>query len=142
MAGEMSGHLFFADRYFGFDDAIYAAVRLLELVSLAGGGLRELLADVPRTASTPEIRVPCAEAVKRRVVATVAAHFRARYPVLEVDGARIDFGDDAWGLCRASNTGPVLVLRFEAKSPERCDEIRREVEAVVARAQQQAQEQA
>ncbi|MBW2452979.1 MAG: phosphomannomutase/phosphoglucomutase [Deltaproteobacteria bacterium] len=134
LAGEMSGHIFFADRYFGFDDAIYAAARLLELVAREGKGPRELLADLPTTAVTPEIRRACSDATKFAVVDRVLEHFRATHDVLDVDGARINFGDDAWGLCRASNTGPVLVLRFEARSEARRDEIRAEVEAVVAAA--------
>jgi phosphomannomutase/phosphoglucomutase len=133
LAGEMSGHIFFADRYYGFDDAIYAAVRLIELVAASGKSPRELLSDVPVTSVTPEIRVDCPDEVKFAVVDGVLAHYRTSHPVLDVDGARIDFGDGAWGLCRASNTGPVLVLRFEAKSDERRDAIRAEVEAVVAR---------
>ncbi len=134
LAGEMSGHIFFADRYFGFDDAIYAAARLLELVAREGKGPRELLADLPATSVTPEIRMPCPDATKFAVVDQVLDHYRRTHEVLDVDGARIDFGDGAWGLCRASNTGPVLVLRFEAGSDARRDEIRGEVEAVVAKA--------
>ncbi len=134
LAGEMSGHIFFADRYFGFDDAIYAAARLLELVAREGKGPRELLADLPATAATPEIRRACPDATKFAVVERVLEHFRATHDVLDVDGARINFGDDAWGLCRASNTGPILVLRFEARSEARLSEIRNEVEAVVAAA--------
>ncbi len=134
LAGEMSGHIFFADRYFGFDDAIYAAVRVLEIVAATGKSPRELLADVPQTSVTPELRVACPDAVKFDVVARVLAHYRGKHEVIDVDGARILFGDGAWGLCRASNTGPVLVLRFEAKTAERRDQLRAEVEAVVARA--------
>jgi phosphomannomutase/phosphoglucomutase len=134
LAGEMSGHMFFADRWPGFDDAIYATVRLVEIVASEGKTLRELLADVPETFATPEIRVDCPDALKFAVVAAVVAHYRAERPVLDIDGGRFDFGDGAWGLCRASNTQPVLVLRFEARTPERRDEIRREVEGVVAAA--------
>jgi phosphomannomutase / phosphoglucomutase len=134
LAGEMSGHMFFADRWPGFDDATYAAVRLLEILAAEGKTMGELLADVPRTFATPEIRVACPDAVKFDVVRRVTDHFRASHPVLDIDGARVDFGDGAWGLCRASNTGPVLVLRFEAMTPERRDAIRAEVEAVVAAA--------
>jgi phosphomannomutase/phosphoglucomutase len=132
LAGEMSGHLFFADRWFGFDDAIYASVRLLEIVAREGKTLGQLLADVPPTFTTPEIRVDCLDAVKFDVVAQVRARFRATHPVLDVDGARIDFGDGAWGLCRASNTQPVLVLRFEARTEERLAAIRAEVERAVS----------
>lgn len=133
LAGEMSGHIFFADRYYGFDDAIYAAIRAVEIVAAAGKSPRELLADVPPTSVTPEIRLDCPDAVKFEVVEQVLAHYRPTHEVLEVDGARIQFGDGAWGLCRASNTGPVLVLRFEARDPTRRDAIRAEVEALVHR---------
>jgi phosphomannomutase/phosphoglucomutase len=132
LAGEMSGHIFFADRYFGFDDAIYATARLVELVQRLGKTPRELLADLPETSATPELRIPCPDEVKFDVVARVLEHYRGRREVLDVDGARIDFGEGAWGLCRASNTGPVLVLRFEALTAERRDAIRAEVEGVVA----------
>ena len=131
LAGEMSGHIFFADRYFGFDDGIYAAARLIELVKRRGQSPRELLADVPHTAVTPEIRRACPDNIKFEVVAQVLAHYRDTHEVLDIDGARIDFGEGAWGLCRASNTGAVLVLRFEARSEARRDEIRDEVEQVV-----------
>jgi phosphomannomutase/phosphoglucomutase len=131
LAGEMSGHIFFADRWFGFDDAIYVALRLLEIVAASGGPLSALLADVPRTFATPEIRVDCPDEAKFGVVSAVREHFKKTHDVLELDGARIAFGDGAWGLCRASNTQPVLVLRFEAKSEERLAQIRAEVEAVV-----------
>ncbi|WP_438016545.1 phosphomannomutase/phosphoglucomutase [Sorangium sp. So ce315] len=131
LAGEMSGHMFFADRWFGFDDAVYATVRLLEIVGRARRPLGELLADVPETFATPEIRVDCPDAVKFEVVRRVTEHFRRARPVVDIDGARIDFGGGAWGLCRASNTGPVLVLRFEARSAARRDAVRAEVEAVV-----------
>ena len=127
LAGEMSGHLFFADRYQGFDDATYAAIRLLEIVAKSGKKLSELLSDVPVTHATPEIRVDCPDAVKFAVVAKVLSHYQATHRVLDIDGARIDFGEGAWGLCRASNTQPVLVLRFEALTVARRDEIRREV---------------
>jgi phosphomannomutase/phosphoglucomutase len=132
LAGEMSGHMFFADRWPGFDDAIYATVRLLEIVAREGKGLAELLADVPETFTTPEIRVDCPDAIKFEVVRRVQAAYRPTHKVIDIDGARIDFGDGAWGLCRASNTQPVLVLRFEARTEARRDEVRREVEETVA----------
>ncbi|WP_437569659.1 phosphomannomutase/phosphoglucomutase [Sorangium sp. So ce542] len=134
LAGEMSGHMFFADRWFGFDDAVYASVRLLEIVARAQRPLGELLADVPETFATPEIRVDCPDAVKFEVVRRVTEHFRRVRPVVDIDGARIDFGGGAWGLCRASNTGPILVLRFEARSVADRDAVRAEVEAVVSAA--------
>lgn len=132
LAGEMSGHIFFADRYPGFDDAIYAAVRLLEILTKTGRSLSELLADVPQTFVTPELRFDCPDALKFAVVERVLAHYRPTHAVLDIDGARVDFGEGAWGLCRASNTQPVLVLRFEALTEARRDAIRAEVEAVVA----------
>ncbi len=134
LAGEMSGHIFFADRWLGFDDAIYAAARLLEIVGQHGKPLSSLLADVPHTVATPELRVACADETKFSVVARVLAELRASYPVLDIDGVRVDFGDGAWGLCRASNTQPVLVMRFEAKTAVRLDEIREIMTAVVRRA--------
>ncbi|HTQ44220.1 MAG TPA: phosphomannomutase/phosphoglucomutase [Polyangiaceae bacterium] len=138
LAGEMSGHLFFADRYFGYDDAIYASLRLLEILARDPRSIAEMLADVPRTYATPEIRVDCPDAVKFDVVAAVRSHYRGLgLPVVDIDGARISFGserDPAWGLVRASNTGPVLVMRFEATTPERRDAIHAEVEGVVTAA--------
>lgn len=130
LAGEMSGHIFFADRYFGYDDAIYASLRLLEIIASSEKPLHELLSDVPITYSTPELRVDCPDELKFEVVRKVLAHYKPIRDVVEVDGARVNFGD-GWGLVRASNTQPVLVLRFEAQSAERRDAIRAEVEAVV-----------
>lgn len=134
LAGEMSGHLFFADRYAGFDDATYAAVRLVEIVAREKRPLSELLADVPVTFATEEIRLDCPDGLKFAIVSRVLERFRADHPVLDIDGARIDFGGGAWGLCRASNTQPALVLRFEAATEARRDAIRREVETVVSAA--------
>jgi len=135
LAGEMSGHIFFADRYFGYDDAIYASLRLLEILARDPRSIGEMLADVPRTFSTPELRVDCPDAIKFDIVDSVRNHYRtAGRPVVDIDGARISFGsegDPAWGLVRASNTGPVLVMRFEATSRARLDAIRAEVERVV-----------
>ncbi|MBX3259445.1 MAG: phosphomannomutase/phosphoglucomutase [Labilithrix sp.] len=142
LAGEMSGHLFFADRYFGYDDAIYASLRLLEILANDPRPLSGMLADVPKTFTTPELRVDCPDAIKFQVVAAVTARFKAAgNAVLDIDGARISFAPTAgggeaappkWGLVRASNTGPVLVMRFEAGTSEELDAIRREVEGVVA----------
>ncbi|MEJ2636263.1 MAG: phosphomannomutase/phosphoglucomutase [Calditrichia bacterium] len=124
MAGEMSGHLFFADRYHGYDDAIYASARLMELLSREGKKISELLSDVPRYFTTPEIRVECpSDEEKFRIAQKAAEYFRENYEVIDVDGVRILFGD-GWGLVRASNTQPVLVLRFEAKTGERLEEIK------------------
>jgi phosphomannomutase/phosphoglucomutase len=131
LAGEMSGHIFFADRYYGFDDAVYAALRLLEILAAADVPLHELLADLPETHSTPELRVPCPDDQKFELVGKVLEHFRATHEVVEVDGARVLF-DGGWGLVRASNTQPVLVMRFEAQSPEQLATIRQEVESAVS----------
>jgi phosphomannomutase/phosphoglucomutase len=136
LAGEMSGHVFFADRYYGFDDAIYASLRLIEILAESDVSLERLLADVPETHSTPELRVDCGDEVKFGIVGRVLEHYRPTHKVMDVDGARIAFSG-GWGLVRASNTQPALVLRFEADSAARLAEIRSEVEAVVARAQMQ-----
>jgi len=130
LAGEMSGHMFFADRYFGFDDATYASCRLLEILADSGNNLSALLADVPRTVNTPEIRVECPDNVKFKVVTAVTEHFRQEYDVIDIDGVRVLF-DDGWGLVRASNTQPALVLRFEALTETRLNEIRTLVESVL-----------
>ncbi len=130
LAGEMSGHLFFADRYFGYDDAIYASLRLLEILSTTRKRISEILADVPRTFTTPEIRVDCPDRVKFKVVHEVKEHFRKTHKIIDVDGVRIPFGD-GWGLLRSSNTQPVLVLRFEALTEERLHVIRETVEKVL-----------
>jgi len=132
LAGEMSGHMFFADRYFGFDDATYASCRLLEILANSGKKISELLADVPTTYNTPEIRVECPDHEKFGVVEKVRDFFRQNHRVIDIDGARILF-DDGWGLVRASNTQPALVLRFEALSPQRLEEIREEVESALQR---------
>lgn len=115
LAGEMSGHMFFGGDWFGFDDALFAAARLLEIVATGPGGLARLLADLPETVTTPEIRVDCPEETKFDVVSRAASHFAGLYRVNTIDGVRIAF-PDGWGLIRASNTQPVLVLRFEATS--------------------------
>src|SRR5262249_48920554 len=132
LAGEMSGHLFFAHRYLGFDDAIYAGARLAELLSRGGARLEELVDTLPRMVNTPEIRLEVPDDVKFELVARAAASFRARQEVVDVDGARVSF-PGGWGLVRASNTQPALVLRFEADSPERLAAIRRTIEAELER---------
>jgi phosphomannomutase/phosphoglucomutase len=124
LAGEMSGHLFFAERYFGFDDAIYAGARLLEILSQTDKSLKDFLADVPKMVNTPEIRMDCTDDKKFQVVAELTEEFKKDYKVIDVDGARVLF-DGGWGLIRPSNTQPVLVLRFEAKDQKRLDEIRK-----------------
>ena len=132
LAGEMSGHMFFADRYFGYDDAIYATCRLLEILSATGKTISELLADVPKTYSTPEIRVDCPDSVKFSIADRLKKMFQHQYDVIDIDGVRIVF-EDGWGLVRASNTQPALVLRFEALSENRLSEIRKLVEDALAK---------
>jgi phosphomannomutase/phosphoglucomutase len=126
IAGEMSGHMFFGDDYYGYDDALYSACRLVDVVARSGGPLSGLLANVPRLASTPEIRVECGDEMKFGLVADAVEQFKQTYEVIDVDGARIRFAD-GWALIRASNTQPIVVLRFEAASEERLSEIRDEV---------------
>lgn len=127
LAGEMSGHLFFADRYFGYDDAIYAGARLIELLSWSTLSLAEMRAALPATVCTPELRVACPDAAKFAIAARAAAHFAERFDVVAIDGVRIEF-EHGWGLVRPSNTQPVLVMRFEADTPERLAEYRAIVE--------------
>lgn len=131
LAGEMSGHMFFADRYYGFDDAPYAALRLVEIISGAAGPLSTLLSDWPRTFVTPELRADCAEHAKFQVAERARAEFAKLYTLEGDDGARLVF-PDGWALVRASNTSPSLVLRFEAESEARLQEIRRLVEEPLA----------
>lgn len=135
LAGEMSGHIFFKHRWLGFDDAVYASARLVELLSHTDQPLSALLADVPKTAATPEIRLDCPDDQKFHVVSAAVEHYRAHPGVrslVDIDGARVDFGD-GWGLIRASNTQPVLVLRAEARDEARLAAIRAELEGFVAR---------
>jgi len=145
LAGEMSGHMFFADRYFGYDDAIYASCRLIEILAKAKKPLSSLLADLPTTSVTPEIRVDCPDAVKfdlvERVTANLVMQSKSRpadqppglaiRDVITIDGIRVIF-EDGWGLIRASNTQPALVLRFEASSPDRLAAIRALIETELA----------
>ncbi|NCO60702.1 phosphomannomutase/phosphoglucomutase, partial [bacterium] len=123
LAGEMSGHIFFAERYFGFDDAVYAGARLLEILSSTDRPVSALLAGVPRMINTPEIRMDCPEEKKFKVVKELVEDFKRDYKVIDVDGARVIM-DGGWGLVRASNTQPVLVLRFEAANQDRLAQIR------------------
>jgi phosphomannomutase/phosphoglucomutase len=131
LAGEMSGHIFFADRYLGYDDALYATLRLLEIIASTGKSMSRLLDGIPVTYNTPEIRVECPDDIKFQVVAKITDHFRALHEVIDIDGVRVLF-DDGWGLVRASNTQPALVLRFEAMSESRLSEIRTYVESALA----------
>ena len=127
VGGEVSGHMFFSEGYYGFDDALYGAARLLRIMADSGKSVRELLLDVPRFVSTPEIRVDCPDDKKFGIVDEARQYFGARYKVITVDGVRVQFGD-GWGLIRASNTGPVLVMRFEARTQEQLDIIQSEMQ--------------
>ena len=127
LGGEMSGHMFFSEGFYGFDDALYGAARLLHIVAQSGKSIRQLLADVPRFVSTPEIRVDCPDDKKFGIVEEAKKHFSAKYEVITVDGVRVLFGD-GWGLIRASNTQPVIVMRFEARSSERLATIQAEMQ--------------
>ncbi len=138
LGGEMSGHIFFADRYFGFDDGIYAACRMLEVVAKSGRPLSELLADLPTAVNTPEIRVECPDDVKFTIAEKAKERFRAEgYDLIDVDGVRVRF-PEGWGLIRASNTQPVLVMRFEATTPAKLAEYRGIVERTLAEIQREA----
>lgn len=130
LAGEMSGHMFFLDRWFGFDDAIYAACRMLEIMDQSTTPLSAHLADLPLLVSTPELRVDCPDTIKFELVRKAVEAFKKDYEVIDIDGARVQF-PDGWGLVRASNTQPVLVMRFEATSQKRLEEIRRLIEEKV-----------
>jgi phosphomannomutase/phosphoglucomutase len=134
LAGEMSGHMFFADRYFGYDDALYAACRLIEIVAASGKPLSAQLAGFPKLVSTPELRVDCPDDTKFQVVARVAAEFKKTHQVIDVDGVRVLFGE-GWGLLRASNTQPALVMRFEAPNEKLLESYQREVESALEHAQ-------
>lgn len=122
IAGEMSGHMFFSEGFFGFDDALFAAGRLLRYVAATGRSLDELVASIPQYFSTPETRLECPEEKKFEIPEVMKREFSKQYRVIDIDGARVEFGD-GWGLVRASNTQPVVVVRFEARSPERLAEI-------------------
>ena len=126
-AGEMSGHIFFADNFFGFDDAVYVSLRLAQLLSRTDQTLSELTAEIPVYYSTPEMRLKCSDDEEKFKISRKAdEYFTANYDCITVDGVRIKF-TDGWGLVRASNTQPVIVCRFEAKTMERMEEIQNEI---------------
>jgi len=131
LAGELSGHMFFNDRYFGFDDALYASCRILEVLDKAGDKtLPELLADLPKMYSTPELHIDTTDEKKFKIIEKAVAFFKKSYNVVDIDGARVNF-PDGWGLVRSSNTQPVLVLRFEAETEARLKEIQSLIESKV-----------
>jgi len=130
LAGEMSGHIFFNDRWFGFDDAIYASARLIEILARSKGKLSTMMAGLPKTYATPEIRIYASDEVKFKIVDEVHKALAARYPVIDIDGVRAIF-PRGWGLVRASNTQAVIVLRFEADTEADLAAIQREVRALL-----------
>ncbi len=132
LGGEMSGHIFFADRYFGYDDAIYAGARLLEILASGESNIETLLSDLPPSHTTPEIRIDCPDEIKFKLVERAVEHFRKTHDIVDVDGVRVKL-PEGWGLIRASNTQPVLVLRFEAQSKKALDEYRSTFEDLVAK---------
>ncbi len=127
LAGEMSGHIFFNDKFFGYDDALYAGLRLLEIITKSGKKVSELLSDIPKTYSTPEIRFDCPDDLKFKVTEIVKTKLQNENKIIDIDGVRVEY-PDGWGLVRASNTQPALVLRFEANSEERLNEIKEKIE--------------
>lgn len=131
LAGEMSGHIFFADRYYGYDDALYAACRLIEIVANSGQPLSHQLAGLPKMVNTPEIRIDSDDEKKFGLVEKVKQHYSKTHSVIDVDGVRVKF-EKGWGLLRASNTQPVLVMRFEAESPELLATYKSDMEAALA----------
>ncbi len=130
LAGEMSGHIFFADRYFGFDDAIYSSARLLELLSRSDKRLSQMLSDLPQTFNTPEIRIYASDEVKFKIVEEVKKELSQKYPVIDIDGVRVIY-PRGWGLVRASNTQEALVLRFEGDTEKDLENIETEVKQVI-----------
>jgi len=136
-AGEVSGHVFFNDKWFGFDDAVYAGARLLEILAATDSSLADLYDSIPRVFNTPELRIDCGDDVKFRVVEIIRDHFRKILPVIDIDGARVKF-PHGWALVRASNTQPALVVRYEADSAEELKKIQDQVDAVIRRAQAEA----
>ncbi len=132
LGGEMSGHIFFADRFYGFDDGLYAALRLIEILSQEEKPLSQMLEDWPETFFTPEIRIDCPENIKFELVKLATAELKKDYNVIDIDGARVVF-EDGWALIRASNTQPALTLRFEASSPKRLQQVRDVIESLLSR---------
>lgn len=126
LAGEMSAHIFLKEDYFGYDDAIFATAKFLSIIDRAEYPVSEFLSDVPETVSTPEIRIDCSDEDKFEIVEELVEYYRGKYSVIDIDGVRMEFGN-GWGLVRASNTQPVLVLRFEAETREQLNQYKEEV---------------
>jgi phosphomannomutase/phosphoglucomutase len=133
-AGEVSGHVFFHDKWFGFDDAVYAGARLLEILAATDASLAEIFDSIPRVFNTPELRIDCGDDVKFRVVDAIRDYFKKILPVIDIDGARVQF-PHGWALVRASNTQPALVVRYEADTEEELQKIESQVDAIIRRFQ-------
>lgn len=132
LAGEMSGHMYFADRYLGYDDALYGACRLVEILAQADDELSAVISSLPQTHHTPEIRVPCPDEDKFKVVDAIAQELKKDHEVIDIDGARVIY-ERGWGLIRASNTQPVLVLRFEAETEHLLEHMMTDFKALLSR---------
>jgi len=137
LAGEMSGHMFFSDNYYGYDDAIFATLRLLEILSQEGRTLTQLDSEVPSYYSTPEIRIDCPDEKKFEIVERLKRDLAQKYEIITIDGVRVEY-PDGWGLVRPSNTQPILVLRFEAQTEKRLEEIRSELTGYLERLSSQS----
>jgi len=132
LGGEVSGHMFFGENYYGVDDGILASCKIIELVSRAAEPLSRLFASIPHLCATPELKAPCPDGEKFRVVEGVTRELKERYDTIETDGARVIFPGRGWGLVRASNTNPYLTLRFEARTDREIEEMKREIYAVLS----------
>ena len=130
LGGEMSGHIFFSDRYYGFDDGLYSALRLIEIISNENEPLSKSLEDWPETFFTPELRIDYPEEIKFKLVENAAKELSKENKVIDIDGVRVIY-DDGWALVRASNTQAALTMRYEAESPERLAEIRKTIESLL-----------
>jgi len=132
LGGEVSGHMFFAENYYGVDDGILASCKIIELASRATEPLSRLFASIPHLRATPELKAPCLDGDKFRVVEEVTRELKQRYDTIDTDGARVIFPGRGWGLVRASNTNPYLTLRFEARTDREIEEMKREIYAVLS----------
>jgi phosphomannomutase / phosphoglucomutase len=133
LGGEVSGHMFFAENYYGVDDGILASCKIIELVARAAEPLSRLFASIPRLRATPELKAPCPDGEKFKVVEDVTRELKRRYETIDIDGARVIFPGRGWGLVRASNTNPYLTLRFEATTDREIEEMKREIYGVLSR---------
>src|SRR2546428_613376 len=133
LGGEVSGHMFFAEDYYGVDDGILASCKIIEMAASAGGPISRLFDSVPHPRATPELKAPRPDGEKFRGVAGVPRELERRYETIDTDGARVIFPGRGWGLVRASNTNPYLTLRFEARTDAEIEEMKREIYDVLRR---------